>query len=113
MYFIINICKIFHKGNIIALIFKKSSNHGARVDVNDKKENPLDFALWKAAKPDEPSWKSPWGQGRPGWHIECSVMSEAILGSNIDIHGGGQDLIFPHHENEYFVAIGVYVGLLI
>ncbi len=70
---------------------------GARVDVNDKKENPLDFALWK---PDEPSWKSPWGQGRPGWHIECSVMSEAILGSNIDIHGGGQDLIFPHHENE-------------
>lgn len=73
---------------------------GARVDVNDKKENPLDFALWKAAKPDEPSWKSPWGQGRPGWHIECSVMSEAILGSNIDIHGGGQDLIFPHHENE-------------
>ncbi len=73
---------------------------GARVDVNDKKENPLDFALWKAAKPDEPSWKSPWGQGRPGWHIECRVMSEAILGSNIDIHGGGQDLIFPHHENE-------------
>lgn len=73
---------------------------GARVDVNDKKENPLDFALWKAAKPDEPSWKSPWGQGRPGWHIECSVMSEAILGSHIDIHGGGQDLIFPHHENE-------------
>ncbi len=73
---------------------------GARVDVNDKKENPLDFALWKAAKPDEPSWKSPWGKGRPGWHIECSVMSEAILGSNIDIHGGGQDLIFPHHENE-------------
>lgn len=73
---------------------------GARVDVNDKKENPLDFALWKAAKPGEPSWKSPWGQGRPGWHIECSVMSEAILGSHIDIHGGGQDLIFPHHENE-------------
>lgn len=73
---------------------------GARVDINDKKENPLDFALWKAAKPDEPSWKSPWGQGRPGWHIECSVMSEAILGSHIDIHGGGQDLIFPHHENE-------------
>ena len=73
---------------------------GARVDVNDKKENPLDFALWKAAKPGEPSWQSPWGQGRPGWHIECSVMSEAILGSHIDIHGGGQDLIFPHHENE-------------
>lgn len=73
---------------------------GARVDVNNKKENPLDFALWKAAKPEEPSWTSPWGQGRPGWHIECSVMSEAILGSHIDIHGGGQDLIFPHHENE-------------
>lgn len=73
---------------------------GARVDVNDKKENPLDFALWKAAKPGEPSWTCPWGQGRPGWHIECSVMSEAILGTHIDIHGGGQDLIFPHHENE-------------
>lgn len=73
---------------------------GARVDVNDKKENPLDFALWKAAKPNEPSWDCPWGKGRPGWHIECSVMSEAILGANIDIHGGGQDLIFPHHENE-------------
>lgn len=73
---------------------------GARVDVNDKKENPLDFALWKAAKQGEPSWTSPWGHGRPGWHIECSVMSEAILGSHIDIHGGGQDLIFPHHENE-------------
>lgn len=73
---------------------------GARVDVNDKKENPLDFALWKSAKPSEPFWESPFGKGRPGWHLECSVMSEAILGSNIDIHGGGQDLIFPHHENE-------------
>lgn len=73
---------------------------GARVDVNDKKENPLDFALWKGAKAGEPSWKSPWGEGRPGWHIECSVMSESILGPHIDIHGGGQDLIFPHHENE-------------
>lgn len=73
---------------------------GARVDVNDKKENPLDFALWKGAKAGEPSWDSPWGAGRPGWHIECSVMSESLLGSNIDIHGGGQDLIFPHHENE-------------
>lgn len=73
---------------------------GARVDVNDKKENPLDFALWKGAKEGEPFWESPWGKGRPGWHIECSVMSEAILGSSIDIHGGGQDLIFPHHENE-------------
>ena len=73
---------------------------GARVDVNDKKENPLDFALWKGAKEGEPFWESPWGKGRPGWHIECSVMSEAILGGSIDIHGGGQDLIFPHHENE-------------
>ncbi|MDR0453763.1 MAG: cysteine--tRNA ligase [Deferribacteraceae bacterium] len=73
---------------------------GARVDVNEQKENPLDFALWKAAKPNEPSWESPWGKGRPGWHIECSVMSEKILQSPIDIHGGGQDLIFPHHENE-------------
>ncbi len=73
---------------------------GARVDINDKKENPLDFALWKSAKPGEPSWTSPWGEGRPGWHIECSVMSESILGTQIDIHGGGQDLIFPHHENE-------------
>lgn len=73
---------------------------GARVDINDKKENPLDFALWKGAKEGEPSWSSPWGKGRPGWHIECSVMSEAILGNHIDIHGGGQDLIFPHHENE-------------
>lgn len=73
---------------------------GARVDVNEQKENPLDFALWKAAKPGEPSWPSPWGEGRPGWHIECSVMSEKLLGVPIDIHGGGQDLIFPHHENE-------------
>jgi cysteinyl-tRNA synthetase len=73
---------------------------GARVDINEQKENPLDFALWKAAKPGEPSWTSPWGEGRPGWHIECSVMSESILGTPIDIHGGGQDLIFPHHENE-------------
>jgi cysteinyl-tRNA synthetase len=73
---------------------------GARVDLNEQKENSLDFALWKSAKPNEPSWQSPWGAGRPGWHIECSVMSEKILGSPIDIHGGGQDLIFPHHENE-------------
>ncbi|MDR2870565.1 MAG: cysteine--tRNA ligase [Deferribacteraceae bacterium] len=73
---------------------------GARVDINEQKANPLDFALWKAAKPGEPSWPSPWGEGRPGWHIECSVMSESILGTPIDIHGGGQDLVFPHHENE-------------
>lgn len=73
---------------------------GARIDVADIKENPMDFALWKAAKPCEPFWESPWGHGRPGWHIECSAMSNRYLGKNIDIHCGGQDLIFPHHENE-------------
>lgn len=73
---------------------------GARIDVADVKENPMDFALWKAAKPGEPYWESPWGQGRPGWHIECSAMSNRYLGHTIDIHCGGQDLIFPHHENE-------------
>lgn len=69
-------------------------------DVSDKKENPFDFALWKSSEPDEPSWESPWGEGRPGWHIECSVMSTKFLGGRFDIHGGGSDLIFPHHENE-------------
>jgi len=73
---------------------------GVRVAVNENKRNPLDFALWKSAKEDEPSWDSPWGRGRPGWHIECSVMSSDILGGEFDIHGGGVDLIFPHHENE-------------
>jgi cysteinyl-tRNA synthetase len=73
---------------------------GARVDVNECKENPLDFALWKAQKPGEPAWVSPWGPGRPGWHIECSAMSMAYLGDTIDIHAGGKDLLFPHHENE-------------
>src|SRR5262245_44874235 len=73
---------------------------GARVEVDDRKENPADFALWKSAKPGEPWWESPWSQGRPGWHIECSVMSSRYLGEQIDVHGGGQDLIFPHHENE-------------
>ncbi len=73
---------------------------GARVDVEDVKRNPADFALWKAAKPDEPSWKSPWGPGRPGWHIECSAMSRKYLGDTFDIHAGGKDLLFPHHENE-------------
>jgi cysteinyl-tRNA synthetase len=68
--------------------------------VDEKKRNPLDFALWKSAKPGEPSWSSPWGEGRPGWHIECSAMIENIFGEQIDIHGGGSDLIFPHHENE-------------
>jgi cysteinyl-tRNA synthetase len=73
---------------------------GARVEIGEKKEDPLDFALWKASKPGEPAWESPWGQGRPGWHIECSAMSVKILGETIDFHGGGEDLIFPHHENE-------------
>ena len=73
---------------------------GARVEVDNRKENPMDFALWKSAKPGEPSWESPWGQGRPGWHIECSVMSLKYLGDTFDFHGGGSDLIFPHHENE-------------
>lgn len=73
---------------------------GARVDVNDKKKNPMDFALWKASKEGEPFWDSPWGKGRPGWHIECSAMSRRYLGETFDIHGGGEDLIFPHHENE-------------
>lgn len=73
---------------------------GARIDVSEQKEDPLDFALWKAAKPGEPSWPSPWSEGRPGWHIECSAMARRYLGETIDIHCGGQDLIFPHHENE-------------
>ena len=73
---------------------------GARIEINDEKKNPLDFALWKKAKEGEPSWDSPWGKGRPGWHIECSAMSTNLLGKTIDIHAGGNDLIFPHHENE-------------
>ncbi|MDP3804874.1 MAG: cysteine--tRNA ligase, partial [Candidatus Omnitrophota bacterium] len=73
---------------------------GARMASGKKKKDPLDFALWKSAKEDEPSWPSPWGNGRPGWHVECSVMSSDILGDEFDIHGGGIDLIFPHHENE-------------
>ncbi|MCK5912993.1 MAG: cysteine--tRNA ligase, partial [Desulfuromusa sp.] len=73
---------------------------GARVAPGELKRNPMDFALWKAAKPGEPSWGSPWGAGRPGWHIECSAMSSSLLGDSFDIHGGGRDLIFPHHENE-------------
>jgi cysteinyl-tRNA synthetase len=73
---------------------------GTRVEAGEDKEDPMDFALWKAAKPNEPSWDSPWGKGRPGWHIECSAMSMKFLGQQIDIHGGGQDVVFPHHENE-------------
>jgi len=74
--------------------------NGVRIDVNEQKDSPLDFALWKEAKDGEPSWASPWGNGRPGWHIECSAMSHKYLGDTFDIHGGGEDLIFPHHENE-------------
>ena len=73
---------------------------GARIEIDEQKENPMDFALWKAAKPGEPAWQSPWGMGRPGWHIECSAMNLHHLGEQIDIHGGGNDLVFPHHENE-------------
>ncbi len=96
---------------------------GARVEVDTGKEHPMDFALWKAAKEGEPSWESPWGQGRPGWHIECTAMSLVYLGETLDIHGGGQDLVFPHHENETaqseaytgkvpFVRYWVHNGLL-
>ena len=73
---------------------------GSRIEIDNRKEHPMDFALWKAARPDEPSWDSPWGKGRPGWHIECSAMNLHHLGEQIDIHGGGNDLVFPHHENE-------------
>jgi cysteinyl-tRNA synthetase len=79
---------------------------GARVDVDERKRNPVDFALWKTAKPGEPAWDSPWGKGRPGWHIECSAMSLELLGEGFDVHGGGDDLIFPHHENERAQAQG-------
>jgi len=79
---------------------------GARVDVDERKRAPVDFALWKTAKPGEPAWDSPWGPGRPGWHIECSAMSLKLLGDGFDIHGGGSDLVFPHHENEIAQAVG-------
>jgi cysteinyl-tRNA synthetase len=79
---------------------------GSRVDVNEGKRDPLDFVLWKHAKPGEPAWESPWGPGRPGWHIECSAMSTALLGNHFDIHGGGLDLKFPHHENEIAQTCG-------
>jgi len=81
---------------------------GARIAVDDKKKNPLDFVLWKPGKPGEPFWESPWGKGRPGWHIECSAMSYEYLGKGFDIHGGGKDLIFPHHENEIAQSEAVF-----
>lgn len=80
---------------------------GARIAINDNKTNPMDFVLWKGSKPGEPTWDSPWGPGRPGWHIECSAMSRKYLGDTFDIHGGGQDLVFPHHENEVAQSEGV------
>ncbi|MBU3949195.1 MAG: cysteine--tRNA ligase [Proteobacteria bacterium] len=81
---------------------------GARVEIDERKNNPFDFALWKSQKPGEPYWDSPWGKGRPGWHIECSAMSSAYLGETFDIHGGGKDLIFPHHENEIAQSEGAF-----
>jgi cysteinyl-tRNA synthetase len=83
---------------------------GARIEVDEQKQSPLDFALWKGAKPGEPSWPSPWGPGRPGWHIECSAMAHRYLGEPFDIHGGGADLIFPHHENEIAQSEGAFGG---
>ena len=83
---------------------------GSRVAVDERKKHPMDFALWKSAKPDEPRWESPWGRGRPGWHIECSVMSNHFLGPTFDIHGGGEDLVFPHHENERAQSIAANGG---
>ena len=97
VYFSVNSFKNYGK------LSKKKSEElvaGARVEVSKLKKNPLDFVLWKPSTSDEPSWDSPWGKGRPGWHLECSVMSEKFLGKNFDIHGGGLDLVFPHHENE-------------
>ncbi|VAW40959.1 Cysteinyl-tRNA synthetase, partial [hydrothermal vent metagenome] len=79
---------------------------GARIEVNEQKQHPMDFVLWKGSKPGEPKWESPWGEGRPGWHIECSAMSRKYLGETFDIHGGGKDLIFPHHENEIAQSTG-------
>ncbi len=83
---------------------------GARVEVDERKKHPMDFALWKKAKPGEPAWKSPWGEGRPGWHIECTAMSLKYLGAGFDIHGGGEDLAFPHHENEIAQTEGYLKG---
>ena len=90
----------FHRYGALSRRSLDEMQAGARVEVNEQKQDPLDFALWKAAKPGEPKWPSPWGEGRPGWHIECSVMSAKYLGLPFDIHGGGKDLLFPHHENE-------------
>jgi cysteinyl-tRNA synthetase len=92
----------------LSRILMDELSSGARVEVDEKKKDPRDFALWKAEKPGEPSWESPWGKGRPGWHAECSVMGKHYLGLPFDIHGGGQDLIFPHHENEIAQSAAAY-----
>ncbi|HSH36406.1 cysteine--tRNA ligase [Schnuerera sp.] len=97
VYFNVNRAKDYGKLSKKSIDDLKS---GARVDINQEKKNPMDFALWKKAKEGEPYWNSPWGKGRPGWHIECSVMAKTLLGETIDIHAGGEDLQFPHHENE-------------
>ena len=102
---------VVHKFNGYGKLSGKSLEQlraGARVDIDPNKREPLDFVLWKAAKVGEPSWDSPWGKGRPGWHIECSAMSERYLGTHFDIHGGGQDLQFPHHENEIAQSEGAH-----
>ena len=93
---------------VLSKISTEDLSAGARVDVNQKKQDPRDFVLWKAEKPGEPSWDSPWGKGRPGWHAECSVMGKSYLGLPFDIHGGGQDLTFPHHENEIAQSSAAY-----
>ena len=93
---------------VLSRISTENLTAGARVEVDEKKKDPRDFALWKAEKPGEPSWDSPWGKGRPGWHAECSVMGKRFLGLPFDIHGGGQDLIFPHHENEIAQSAAAY-----
>jgi len=93
---------------ILSRVSTEDLTAGARVEVDEKKQDPRDFVLWKAEKPGEPSWDSPWGKGRPGWHAECSVMGKHYLGLPFDIHGGGQDLIFPHHENEIAQSAAAY-----
>ncbi|MFW9799805.1 MAG: cysteine--tRNA ligase [Candidatus Thorarchaeota archaeon] len=96
------------KYGVLSRISTDELSAGARVEIDEKKQDPRDFALWKAEKPGEPSWDSPWGKGRPGWHAECSVMGKHYLGLPFDIHGGGQDLIFPHHENEIAQSAAAY-----
>jgi cysteinyl-tRNA synthetase len=100
--------KSFEKYGALSRIPLEELSSGARVEVDEKKKDPRDFVLWKAEKPGEPSWDSPWGKGRPGWHLECSVMGGYYLGIPFDIHGGGQDLIFPHHENEIAQTAAAY-----